>query len=240
MRSEVRRRAPTTSGEVSRCSTARRDAATARDESEVPTVELEADENGPPSAAQIFPRQRASAARSCRAAEAPGGPKGRGHCSRACGSAPRPSNVGGRVSRYRLRSNRNAKPAAGGHRLGGLWISEDRRDSWRANHDFLPNLSVTAIVVRPGEPRVVVPRHRRGERGPGRRRRLQVHRRRRHLAVPRGDQRRRESRLALREPPRDPPAQPQVLLAALTNNDRTGGRSTAPTDGGATWTRVSR
>ena len=145
-----------------------------------------------------------------------------------------PSNVGGRVRALAF-DPRNANRLFAGTASGGIWLTEDGGATWRANNDFLPNLSVTTIAFDPASPDIDVPRHRRGERGPGRRGRLQVHRRRRApgaTSTPTNADANPDwrfvNRLAIH------PAQPQVLLAALTNNNGARGAIYRSADGGTT------
>jgi hypothetical protein len=199
-------------------------------------LQTEADENGPPRAAQIFraQEQRAAVERETRLA-------GR---AKAAGLQPSqwqsigPNNVGGRVRAIAF-DPRNAHKVFAGTASGGLWISEDGGESWRANHDFLPNLSVTTIVVDPANPSVMylgTGEASAGLVGVGAFKSTDGGNNWQYLANTTADANadwRFVNRLAIH------PAQPQVLLAALTHNDRRSGGIYRSTDGGATWTRVA-
>lgn len=112
----------------------------------------EADENGPPTAAQIF---RAHEQRQAVVRQAQGRAQ-----EKSAGLQPSqwqsigPGNVAGRVRAIAF-DPANASRVLVGTASGGLWISEDRGNSWRANHDFLPNLSISTVVFDPADPRTV-------------------------------------------------------------------------------------
>ena len=110
-------------------------------------LELEADENGPPSAAQIF-RAHEQRREIEREAGAPGArPKAAG-LNPSQWQSMGPSNVGGRVRAIAF-DPRSANRLFAGTASGGLWLSENAGNSWRAVFDFLPNLSVTTLVFDP-------------------------------------------------------------------------------------------
>ena len=109
----------------------------------------ESSETGPPTALQIFQahEQRRAIERDTLASAR----------AKAAGVQPSkwqaigPSNVGGRVRAIAF-DPRNSNRVFAGTASGGLWQSDDAGASWRPNFDFLPNLSVTAIVVDPSNP----------------------------------------------------------------------------------------
>ena len=194
-------------------------------------LEMEADEEGPPSAAQLLRAQEQR-----RALERPG--------AKAAGLEPYrwqslgPSNVGGRVRAIAFDPRSPGRMFAG-TASGGLWISGDYGGSWRANTDFLPNLSVTTIVVDPqnaadmylgtGEASA-------GLVGIGVFKSTDGGDSWTLLASTNVDANpdwRFVNRLAIH------PTQPQVLLAGVTNNNLTSGAIYRSSDGGSSWTRVS-
>ena len=112
-------------------------------------LELEADERGTPSAAQIFRahEQREAIARATALVPRP----------KAAGLQPSrwqalgPSNIGGRVRAIAF-DPRSPNRMLAGAASGGIWVSDNAGDSWRANSDFLPNLSITTLVFDPVAP----------------------------------------------------------------------------------------
>lgn len=115
-------------------------------------LETEADENGPPTAAQIF---RAHAQREAieRETLANG-------LAKSAGLQPSqwqeigPGNVAGRVRALAFDPSNPSRVLAG-TASGGLWISPDVGATWRRNHDFLPNLSISTVVFDPANPAIV-------------------------------------------------------------------------------------
>jgi hypothetical protein len=197
-------------------------------------LQTEADEMGPPTAAQIF---RAHEQR--RAIEREGGGR-----AKAAGLQPTqwvalgPSNVGGRVRALAF-DPRNASRLFAGTASGGIWLTEDGGATWRANNDFLPNLSVTTIVIDPASPDVMylgTGEASGGLVGVGAFKSVDAGHTWRYLESTNADVNpdwRFVNRLAIH------PTQTQVLLAALTNNNGVAGAIYRSTDGGASWTRVS-
>ena len=195
---------------------------------------LEADENGPPSARQIF-RAHEERKQIERAA---------GAVAKAAGLQPSqwqslgPSNIGGRVRAIAF-DPRNASRMLAGTASGGLWISLDGGASWRANNDFLPNLSVTTIVFDPLSPERVylgTGEASAGLVGVGAFKSADGGLTWRYLAATNVDTHadwRFVNRLAIH------PGDPQVLLAAVTNTSRVTGAIYRSADAGETWTRVS-
>lgn len=116
-------------------------------------LETEADENGPPSAAQIF---RAHEEREALVRKT----SGVMDQLKSAGLNPSqwqeigPGNVAGRVRALAFDPS-NPRRLLAGTASGGIWISTDVGASWRPNHDFLPNLSITTIVFDPADPRTV-------------------------------------------------------------------------------------
>ncbi len=211
----------------------------ARDRAASPSVkynlELEADEHGAPSAAQIL---RAHAQRDALVRQ------GLETQAKSAGLQPShwqalgPSNVGGRVRTLAF-DPRNAARLLAGTASGGVWISEDAGGTWHANTDFLPNLSVTAIVFDPVNPANVyigTGEASAGLVGIGAFKSTDGGNTWRYLTATNVDANpdwRFVNRLAVH------PAQPQVLLAALTNNNLLSGAIYRSADGGGTWARVA-
>jgi photosystem II stability/assembly factor-like uncharacterized protein len=211
-----------------------------RDRAASPSVkynlELEADENGPPTAAQLL---RAQAQREALLAAPPHlQPKSAGLMPGAW-QALGPSNVGGRV-RVLAFDPRNPNRLLAGTASGGLWISEDSAGTWHPDFDFLPNLSVTTIVFDPLAPNVVylgTGEASAGLVGIGAFKSTDGGDTWQYLAATNVDANpdwRFVNRLAVH------PNQPQVLLAALTNNSGVTGSIYRSADAGATWSRVSQ
>ncbi len=213
--------------------TGRRDRATVNAEYH---LALEADENGPPSAAQIFRAHEQRRAVAVDAASAP--------LEKAAGLQPSkwqslgPSNVGGRVRAIAFDPGAPSRILAG-TASGGLWISNDGAASWHANFDFLPNLSVTTIAFDPLNASIVylgTGEASAGLVGVGAFKSVDGGNTWQYLATTNSDANadwRFVNRLAVH------PAQTQVILAALTNNSRATGAIYRSSDAGATWTRVS-
>src|SRR5258706_6216628 len=213
--------------------TGRRDRATVNAEYH---LALEADENGPPSAAQIFRAHEQRRAVALDAAST--------SLEKAAGLQPSrlqslgPSNVGGRVRAIAFDPGAPSRILAG-TASGGLWISNDGAASWHANFDYLPNLSVTTIAFVPfitsilylgtGEASA-------GLVGVGAFKSVDGGNTWQYLTATNTDANtdwRFVNRIAVH------PAQTQVILAALTNNSRATGAIYRSSDAGATWTRVS-
>lgn len=200
-------------------------------------LETEADENGPPTAAQIF---RAHAQRQ---ALAPGGGAFAAQ-PKAAGLQPNrweplgPSNVAGRVRTLAF-DPRSARRLFAGTASGGLWISDDAGASWRANNDFLPNLSVSTLAFEAGNPEVMylgTGEASAGLVGVGAFKSVDGGDTWRHLAPTNPDGNpdwRFVNRLAAH------PSRPGVLLAAVTNTSFTTGAIYRSSDGGQSWARVS-
>ena len=199
-------------------------------------LKMEADEDGPPSAAKIF---RAYAQRKALERTATIAPvmKGAG-LQPSQWQALGPSNIGGRVRAIAF-DPRSPSRMLAGTASGGLWISPDGGTSWRPNQDFLPNLSVTTIVFDPVNADVVylgTGEASGGLVGVGAFKSTDGGNTWQYLVSTNTDLNadwRFVNRLAVH------PAQPNVLLAALTNNGRTSGAVYRSIDGGANWTRVS-
>jgi hypothetical protein len=197
---------------------------------------LEADENGPPSGAQIFHAHEQRHAIEQAAADSA--------LQKSAGLQPSqwqalgPSNIGGRVRAIAFDPG-NASRVLAGTASGGLWISADAGASWRANHDFLPNLSVTSIVFDPANANVVylgTGEASAGLVGVGAFKSIDGGNTWQFLAATNADASpdwRYVNRLAVH------PSQTRILLAALTNDARTSGAIYRSVDAGATWARVS-
>jgi hypothetical protein len=198
-------------------------------------LELEADEKGPPSAEQLF---RANAQRVAieHATALAARPKSAGLQPSQWLSLG-PSNVGGRVRSLAFDPARPNRLLAG-TASGGIWVSDNAGDSWRANSDFLPNLSVSAIAFDPQSPANVylgTGEASAGLVGVGAFKSSDGGATWAYLASTNADANpdwRFVNRIAVH------PVQTQVVLAALTNNDLARGAIYRSTDGGTSWTRV--
>jgi hypothetical protein len=199
-------------------------------------LKLEADEEGPPTAAKIFRahEQRKAIERDTALAST----------RKSAGVPPSqwqalgPANVGGRV-RAMAFDPRSASRLLAGTASGGLWISADAGASWRANQDFLPNLSVTSLVFDPVNPDVVylgTGEASAGLVGVGAFKSTDAGNTWQYLPSTNADANtdwRFINRLAVH------PTQTNIVLAAVTNNARTGGAIYRSADGGAIWTRAA-
>ncbi len=196
-------------------------------------LEFEADENGPPSAAQLL---RAAAQREAMLRQT-----GRAKTAGLAGGtweAIGPGNIGGRVRAIAF-DPRNARRVFAGTASGGLWTSTDGGTSWAANNDFMSNLSITTIAIDPRNPDTMylgTGEASAGLVGLGVFRSADGGRTWSFLEATNVDANpdwRFVNRLAIH------PAQTNVLLAAVTNfNGRTGGIYRSA-DAGATWTRAA-
>ncbi|HEX5129614.1 MAG TPA: hypothetical protein VFV90_07705, partial [Usitatibacter sp.] len=198
-------------------------------------LELEADEKGPPTAEQLFRarEQREAVVRQTALSPRP----------KAAGMQPTqwqalgPSNVGGRV-RSMAFDPRNANRLLAGTASGGLWISDNAGASWRANSDFFPNLSVSAIAFDPLSPNVVylgTGEASAGLVGVGVFKSTDGGETWRFLESTNADRNadwRFVNRLAVH------PADADVLLAGVTNFDFQGGGIYRSTNGGESWSQV--
>ena len=194
-------------------------------------LRMEADENGPPTAAQLAralqQRKEVEQATAKRAGILPWQWQSLG-----------PANVGGRVRAIAF-DPRTPNRLLAGTASGGLWSSSDLGATWQANNDFLANLSITTLVFDPQNPANVYLGT--GEASAG-------------LVgfgaykstdggatwtlmpatnVDANPDWRFINRLAIH------PTQPAILLAAMTNNNRTTGAIYRTLDRGASWTKVS-
>lgn len=114
-------------------------------------LQMEADENGPPSAAQIFRAvgQRENLLRA-----------GGGIESKVAGVVSSswqelgPGNIGGRLRTIAI-DPRNVSRIFVGAASGGIWLTENAGTSWRPINDFLGNLSVTTLVFDPANPNIM-------------------------------------------------------------------------------------
>ncbi len=197
-------------------------------------LRMEADENGPPTVAQIL---RANGERKVLLA-APAAREKSAGLQPSQWQALGPSNVGGRVRAIAF-DPRNSSRILAGTASGGLWISPDGGITWHASQDFLPNLSVTTIVFDPVDPDLVylgTGEASGGLVGVGAFKSTDAGNTWQYLASTNADANadwRFVNRLAAH------PTQSGVLLAALTNNSRTSGAVYRSVDGGANWTRAS-
>jgi hypothetical protein len=199
-------------------------------------LELEADENGPPSVAQLF---RANAQRTERLREGAGGLQ-----AKSAGIDPGrweaigPANVGGRV-RALVFDPRNSRRVFAGTASGGLWLTEDGGATWQRNSDFLPNLSVSTIAVDPTAPDTMylgTGEASAGLVGVGAFKSVDGGRTWAFLESTHADANpdwRFVNRLAAH------PREPGTLLAALTSTSLATGAIYRSTDGGASWRRVA-
>jgi hypothetical protein len=195
---------------------------------------MEADENGQPGAQQIL---RAQAQRQSVLREETSQAKSAG-MQPSLWQALGPSNVGGRVRAIAF-DPRNPLRILAGTASGGLWTSEDGAATWRANQDFLPNLSITTIAFDPSDPNNVymgTGEASGGLVGIGAFKSRDGGRTWAFLAATSVDSNldwRFVNRIAVN------PAQPQVLLAGVTNDARTMGAIYRSTDGGASWVKAA-
>ncbi len=115
-------------------------------------LKMEADENGPPTAAQIFRavQQRETLLRE-RAAN--GIAKLAGVTS-ASWQAIGPTDIGGRIRTIAI-DPRNASRILIGAAGGGIWLSENAGVSWRPINDFLGSLTVSTMMFDPTNPDIV-------------------------------------------------------------------------------------
>jgi hypothetical protein len=197
---------------------------------------LEADEQGPPRAGQIF---AANVQREAIVRETLAGGRGK-----SAGLQPSqwqaigPASVGGRVRAIAF-DPRNPVRAFAGTATGGLWVTEDGGTSWRTIFDFLPNLSVTTIAVDPAFPDVMYAgtgEASAGYIGVGAFKSTDGGRAWRFLEATDADATadwRFVNRLAIH------PGETQVLLAALTSNNGVSGAIYRSVDGGANWAKVA-
>jgi hypothetical protein len=199
-------------------------------------LETEADEQGSPTAAQIF---RAHQQRRALAREAQGRAQ-----EKSAGLQPSqwqsigPGNVAGRVRAIAFDPSSPSRMLVG-TASGGLWVSGNRGNSWRANHDFLPNLSISTLVFDPSDPRTVylgTGEASAGLVGVGAFKSLDGGNTWTLLGATNVDANpdwRFVNRLAIH------PTQTSVLLAGTTHTDFNRGAIYRSADGGATWTKVA-
>jgi photosystem II stability/assembly factor-like uncharacterized protein len=196
----------------------------------------EADENGPPTAAQIF-RAHEQRRRVEHEAALAGVAKSAGLQPSQWRSLG-PGNVAGRVRAIAF-DPRNARRVFVGAATGGLWISEDAGASWRAYSDFLPNLSITSLAIDPANPDVMyigTGEASQGFVGVGAFKSVDAGATWTYLAATNPDANphwRFVNRLAVN------PAQPSVLLAGVTSSEFTAGAIYRSTDGGRSWSRAA-
>ena len=195
---------------------------------------VESDENGPPTAAQIL---RAHEQRQALVRD-------NASVAKAAGVQPSqwqalgPSNVAGRVRALAF-DPRNSNRLLAGTASGGLWITEDGGATWRANQDFLPNLSISTLAFDPRNPDVVymgTGEASAGLVGIGVFKSTDAGRTWAFLSATSPDQNldwRFVNRLAVH------PQQTQVVLAGVTNDTRSLGGIYRSADGGFSWTKVS-
>ena len=195
----------------------------------------ESDENGPPTAAQILRAQEQR--RALVAAAAPSQEKSAG-LQPSMWQALGPSNVGGRVRSLAFDPSAPLRLLAG-TASGGLWISPDAGLTWRANHDFLPNLSITTLAFDRTNPAIVylgTGEASQGLVGLGAFKSLDGGNTWQFLAATNVDANpdwRFVNRIAVH------PSQSSILLAGVTHSSRQSGAIYRSIDAGATWVRVS-
>ena len=199
-------------------------------------LQLEADENGPPSAAQLL-RAHEQRKAIVAAAAASGREKLAG-LQPSQWQALGPSNVGGRVRALAF-DPRSTTRILAGSASGGLWISPDGGTTWSANQDFLPNLSISAIVFDPVNPATVymgTGEASAGLVGIGAFKSTDGGVTWQFLPATNVDANpdwRFVNRIAVN------PSQPGVLLAGVTNANRSAGGIYRSTDGGQSWTKAA-
>ena len=195
----------------------------------------EADENGPPRVWQLL---RAQQQRSALVVAAPAMRQKSAGLQPSQWQALGPSNVGGRVRSLAFDPSNPSRLLAG-TASGGLWVSPDGGASWSANNDFLPNLSISTVAFDPSNPSIVYAgtgEASAGLVGAGAFKSFDGGNTWQYLASTNPDANadwRFVNRLAV------DPANPQVVLAAMTNNNRTSGAIYRSVDGGVSWTRAS-
>ena len=195
----------------------------------------EADEHGPPRVWQLL---RAQAERKALVAAAPAMREKSAGLQPTGWQALGPSNVGGRVRALAF-DPRNPSRLLAGTASGGLWISPDGGATWSANNDFLPNLSITTIVFDPSNPAVAYAgtgEASAGLVGVGVFKSFDGGGTWQYLSATNPDANldwRFVNRLAV------DPANPQVLLAGVTNDNLAAGAIYRSADGGGSWARVS-
>jgi photosystem II stability/assembly factor-like uncharacterized protein len=113
---------------------------------------MEADENGPPSAAQIF---RAVAQRESLVVN----PRLETNAKLAGVTSTSwqelgPGNIGGRLRAIAI-DPRNPARIFVGAASGGIWLTENAGTTWRPINDFLGSLSVTTLVFDPANPNIM-------------------------------------------------------------------------------------
>ena len=198
-------------------------------------LESEADEQGPPTVRQIL---RAHAERDAIVRESPGPSEKAAGLQPSQWQALGPSNVAGRVRSLAF-DPRNPNRLFAGTATGGIWLTEDGGTSWRANNDFLPNLSATSIVVDAANPDVMyvgTGEATQGFVGVGVFKSFDGGTTWQYVPSTNPDANadwRFVNRLAIH------PTQTQVLLAAMTNNNLVTGAIYRSTDAGGSWTRVA-
>jgi len=197
-------------------------------------LETESDELGPPTVAQIM---RAHAQRA-EIVRRPASELKLAGLNASQWEALGPSNVAGRLRALAFDPGNPSRLFAGAA-TGGLWISDDAGSTWRPSFDFLPNLSISTIVFDPQNPATVyigTGEASQGFVGVGVFKSTDAGATFRFLDATNADRNpdwRFVNRLAIN------PANPQVLLAAMTNNNITTGAIYRSADGGATWTRAA-
>ena len=194
-------------------------------------LKMEADENGPPTSAQLDralrQRNEITQANAKRAGILPFQWQPLG-----------PSNVGGRVRAIAF-DPRTPNRLLAGTASGGLWSSSDLGQSWKADNDFLANLSITAIVFDPANPSNVylgTGEASAGLVGFGAYKSTDGGSTWTLMPATNVDANadwRFVNRLAIH------PTQPAILLAGMTNNNRSSGAIYRTVDAGASWTKVS-
>ena len=199
-------------------------------------LQMEADENGPPRASQIF-RAKAQREALVRASRASGVQKAAG-LQPSQWQAIGPSNVGGRVRALAF-DPRNSSRLFAGTASGGLWITDNGGTTWRAHFDFLPNLSISTIVFDPANPNIVflgTGEASAGLVGVGVFKSVDSGTTWQYLAATNPDNNgewRFVNRLAIH------PVQTNIMLAGVTSVTRSVGAIYRTNDGGTSWTRVS-
>jgi hypothetical protein len=198
-------------------------------------LDTEANENGPPSAAQLYRAHEQRQAIERVSPEA---------AAKSAGLQPSqwqsigPGNVAGRVRAIAFDPSNTARVLAG-TASGGLWISDDTAASWRANHDFLPNLSITTIAFNPVDARIVylgTGEVSAGLVGVGAFKSVDGGATWTLMPQTNFDTNpdwRYTNRIAVH------PTQPSVVLAGTTNNNGVAGAIYRSADAGASWTKVA-
>ena len=200
-------------------------------------LNMEADEFGPPRAAQIF---RAAQQREKLVREGQNSRQQKlAGISSTSWQALGPSNIGGRIRTIAI-DPRNASRIFIGSAGGGIWLSENAGTSWRPINDFLGSLTASTLLFDPIDPNIMYAGTGEGSAGlvgVGVFKSTDSGEHWQYLPNTSPDVSqdwRFVNRLTIH------PTQPNILLAATTNgNNFRNGAIFRSTDGGQNWLRVA-